>query len=202
MIDDDYFLELPVYTVSESVFDSGFDELLEREAQAGYSRSGGTWPGKDLTWFRERVERDRHIYLRGFGGPWQYNQICGFLCIFPLGHQLRGDAWLPEKRIQRRTRRKRTIVWRGKAFEMSVEPEDSSPTILENLLREIRDLCNETPFKGRYVDTGTLLLQGPFVNWREIVDRSTARGPMGLRVSDLWTSSGKAAHNPSDRSRR
>src|SRR4051812_17801867 len=137
MLDDDYLLELPVYTVDEASFYREFDDAIEREAQSSYARTGGTWPGKDLAWFRERIGKERHIHLRGFGGPWQYNQICGFLCIFPLGDQLRGDAWFPEKRIHRRTSRRRTIEWRGKAFEMSVEPEESSSTILETLLKEI-----------------------------------------------------------------
>lgn len=186
-MDDEFLLELPVYTIKEETFYREFDDALENEAESAYSRTGGTWPGKDLAWFREYIEKERFERLRGFGGPWRYNQICGFLGIYTLGNQLRGHSWFPRRRIYRHTSRKRTIESYGKAFELSVGPEESAEEILTNLFNEIRALRSEPPFRGRYVETGTLLLIGPFVDWRGLMNLSTSKGLMGLKVQDLWS---------------
>ncbi|HEV3459109.1 MAG TPA: hypothetical protein VHG32_21360 [Thermoanaerobaculia bacterium] len=119
MLDDDYLLEVPIYTIDETSFNREFEGALEREAESRYGFVRDL-PGKDLAWCRERVEKEKSSHLRGFGGPWRYNQICGLLGIYPLGDQLRGDYWRRSGRIYRRTSRKCKIEYQGTAFEATI----------------------------------------------------------------------------------
>lgn len=174
MVDDQMFLEIPVYTVAENVFYQGFDAFVERVVEARFAVLRPMGTERDLTRLRAQAESERYDLVRAFGGPWKYNQICGYIGIFPLGDQLRGDAWFQQGRIYKRSTKRRNFEWYGKAFEITVDSEDTSSEIMAHLLREVRALQRERPFKGRYIDLEGFARVGPLVDWRRLVDLSAA----------------------------
>lgn len=185
MYGDEHFFELPIYLEKESKYYGRFEEILEHVTVEAHRRTGD--PRKDLEWHRVRTERWREIYLKGYGGWWHYNQIFGFLGIYPLGDQLRGATWYTTKKLARRDIGKKAINLYGKAFEMTVRPEMSSRAIFDELRSEVRKLCRERPYNRRFLDTTTLDLAGPFLDWRRIMDISTRRGLHGLKAANVGT---------------
>jgi hypothetical protein len=180
---DQYFFELPIYLEVEDNYDERFEQLLEAEAVKLWRRESD--PRKDLAWHRQQGERWREAYLRAYGGRWRYNQIFGFLGIYPLGGQLRGDTWYSTKKLARRNIARKDIAWCGKAFEMDVRPEQSSAEIFEQLRKTIRCLRHGAPYKRRFLDIRSLELAGPFLDWRRLMDISVGRRPKGISVEEL-----------------
>lgn len=190
MFDSDvYVIEVPVYSVSEGRYDAEFctykERLVERLCQGGGSR-------EDHQGFVNGLPR----LLEEFGGRWRYNQIVGFVGILPLGCQLRGYIWLSmAKRVQRKLRCKR-IECRAKGFEMTVRNEDDSEKIFCSLLDNLRALEKGDLLRRRHLDLRAIMAVGPFINWRELVDKEHDRGGVPAKRG---TQVGRLPHNTADR---
>lgn len=183
MYGDQHIFELPIYLEPEKNYYERFEELVEARTVESWRRTGD--PRKDLDWHRQRTDRWREMYLRGYGGRWAYNQIFGFLGIYPLGDQLRGATWYSSKKLARRNITRKEIDLYGKAFEMTVREDQTSEEIFSNLMAEIQALRTERPYKRRFLCTRSLELAGPFFNWRKLMDISTQCGLFGVRVENL-----------------
>ncbi|MCZ7543735.1 MAG: hypothetical protein M5R40_09440 [Anaerolineae bacterium] len=156
--------EIPIYRCTPHFFFTQFEKDKQKHLGELFLRSGipreqapDTYAGSEL-----RFEDQ-------YGGPWQYNQVVGWLQLYVLGSQIRGEIWFVDaERIRRKMRNKRFCHY-GKAFELDVEPEDTSAKIYEGVLSELKQLEEEKPFKGRYLDLEALCNIGPLINWRELV---------------------------------
>jgi len=45
--------------------------------------------------YPDRRTRDEDHAFRKFGGAWNFNEIVGFVRLYVLGSQIRGELWLP-----------------------------------------------------------------------------------------------------------
>lgn len=183
MYGDQHFFELPIYIEREDSYYERLDQRIETRAEEAWRKTGN--PQKDLEWHRQHGERWRDVYLRSYGGRWAYNQIFGFLGIYPLGDQLRGATWFSTKKLVRRDISRKDIDLHGKAFELTVRPSRNSQEIFSELMEEIQSLRRERPYKGRYLDTRPLELAGPFLDWRRLMDVSSNCGLYGVCVENL-----------------
>lgn len=180
---DQHFFELPIYLESESAYYRRLNEQVEQSAQHSWQRTND--PRKDLDWHR-RIARSRyHLALQRYGGAWTYNQIVGFLGIYPLGDQLRGATWYSERKLVRRTTGRREIGLDAKAFELTVPPQQQSAEIFSALLQEVCELRKHKPYKGRHLDIRALELGGPFLDWRRLMDISQRTGLYGVHIESL-----------------
>ncbi|MBM3134699.1 MAG: hypothetical protein FJZ89_05300 [Chloroflexi bacterium] len=106
--------------------------------------------------------------MKKYGG-WRYTQVIGWIRLYVLGNQIRGDTWFVDaKRIDREMNRKR-FRHCEKAFELSFFPEDSSLDIYSQVCDALEKLTKEKPFKARYLDLEAFHNAGPFVNWRGLL---------------------------------
>jgi len=162
MYGDQYFFELPIYIESEDSYLNKVDELIEEKARKAWKETSD--PRKDLEWYRERKNKQRDRYLHEFGGAWRYNQIFGFLCIYPLGCQIRGATWYTTKKLVRRNIWRRDIDYCSQAFDLTIDPSQTSDEIFSLLIKRIRKLEKERPYIRRHIDTRPLELVGPFLD--------------------------------------
>ena len=110
---------------------------------------------------RRRFQADR-------GYPWRYNEVVGWIRLYVLGDQIRGDVWLAEeKRLTRRG--PRSFRCRGKAIEIQLWPEDLSHVIFGKILSEISALRKQLLFRRRHIDVACLQQIGPFIDWRRLL---------------------------------
>lgn len=175
---DEHFFELPIYLESEERYYERFDRILEAKAKEAWQRSAD--PRKDLNWYRQRKRRLSEIYLRQYGGTWAYNQIFGFLGIYPLGDQLRGATWYSTKKLSRRDIKSKEIDFYAKAFELTIYPDQDSSEIFDSLMAEVVSLRQDYPYRRRYLETRQLELTGPFFDWRRLIDISMQCGRVRL----------------------
>ncbi len=108
-------------------------------------------------------------FTKKYGG-WRYTQAIGWIRLYVLGQQIRGEIWAVDaKRIDREMNKKK-FQHLGKAFELSFFPgEDSPAEIYSQVCHALERATKEKPFKGRYIDLEAFQNIGPFINWRGLV---------------------------------
>jgi hypothetical protein len=103
-----------------------------------------------------------------FGGPWQLNEIIGYIRLFFLGSQIRGEYFgVQQKRIVR-TRRKTMMLLELKLVpEMEIPREATSAQIFA-VISEYVQRCKKQMNK-RVVDDSFLSTLGPFIDWKSLI---------------------------------
>ena len=157
-----YVFEIPVYRCSRDKHAMEMERNRERIAER-LRRYGGN--GLPSGFFEECVQR---FHAREWY-PWKFNEIVGWIRLYVLGRQIRGETWfIRAKRIRRDLKRKR-IFYVGKAFEVDISPSDTSQEIFEAILAELKKLSAEKLFRGRFIDLETFVNVGPYINWVELL---------------------------------
>lgn len=145
-----YFFDLPVYRIPRERY------YQEREAFLIKNSSSS-----DDSSIRDHLQR---VY----GGPWEYNEIIGYIKLHFLGTQVRGECFAIRRQRLVRTGRKLLEFQTWKlAPEMSVNAE-SNGTILESICNYIDACGREIP--RRHIDTELFDALAPFVNWKALYD--------------------------------
>lgn len=104
--------------------------------------------------------------------PWKYNEVIGWICLYIMGTQIRGDYYFTSaKRIGKGIRKKRFNYY-GKAFEHSLTRNLSSNEIYQEIINELEHLNkNNKSFKNRHIDLKSFKIIGEFVDWKLLVDK-------------------------------
>jgi hypothetical protein len=163
---DYYIFEIPVYRCTK---DSYYADMKEGEARYmdDLFESKGVPRERDPEAYRIYKEH----FMTRFGGPWDFNQIVGWIRLYAEGSHVGGHLWwVKERRLQRK-------MW--KTFYLSSYSDilatyftlnDDSDGILRETLAQLEGRARETPLKGRHVDLSTFCRIGPFINWRGLLD--------------------------------
>ena len=171
-----YFLDIPVYRLPEA------DYYLQRER---YIESI-FFPEDDPTTAElnrrskandpQRWGTRYDIFAKIYGGPWDYNEIIGFIRLHFFGSQIRGDYWSTDaKRIVRT--RKKLFKWRTwkLAPEMELPENGTNAEIYETVRKYVQRCAQEIP--GRCIFTRDLDVLGPHVDWNGLLQDGSNYGP-------------------------
>lgn len=165
-----HFYDLPVYRLSRKRYYKDMDEYIKKNMYSGspsHLKMMEDFYRKEPTRKREAEDRLRESY----GGSWEYNEIIGYIRLYFLGTQIRGEYWgVNSKRIVR-TRRKilEYKTWQL-ASEIDLHREADSFSIFSKIM-EYLGRCQKE-LKGRYIDTGNFKTIGPFVDWKSLYEDS------------------------------
>lgn len=104
-----------------------------------------------------------------FGGPWQYNEIVGYIRLHFVGSQIRGEYFAPNtSRIVKTRKRVFWLQTHKLAPEVSIPLTATSGQIFD-LIKDYVDACKrELP--RRYIDASQLMRLGPFVDWKGLYE--------------------------------
>lgn len=115
-----------------------------------------------------RIHEEQHFW-EIYGGPWQYNQVIGWIRLSVLGSQLRGYLWnMTGKRFRRKSRNQIKRI--GKVFEIDVTPDESSEQIRVKIEQELERLQKEWCKKKRFLDLECFRSLTPCIDWRKLMD--------------------------------
>jgi len=156
-----YFFEIPIYRVSEERFNEGYDRDLLRWLDS--------IPGLDVHQISEdlRTRMEQHFW-ETYGGPWRFNQAVGWLRLYVLGSQIRGEIWMSAaKRLQRKGSRR--FRHEGKAFEMHCGHTESSRDICSELADELHRFQREHRSGRLHLDLECFEMLSPFIDWHQLV---------------------------------
>lgn len=165
---ENYFFELPIYRCSKEKHDEEMEHLrrkinMEVPDVKGYEK--------------ENEETKKYLFHRQ-SYNYNYNEVIGWLKLYVLGNQIRGEYHFEvDSNDKRRTKkrinkgiRKKQFEYFGKAFEHSFYKNESSGQIYSRIIEEIEYLMkNETPFKGRVIDNTKFMQIGKFVDWKRLL---------------------------------
>lgn len=124
----------------------------------------------------EPTEEDRkishNILWPKLMGPWRFNQIVGWVRVYRLGDQLRGEYWsIKAKRFGLQVKKKR-LTPQGKAFEIWPGDKETSEQIFHRMCQKLRAF--EKELQGRVLDLESFEKLGRFVDWRQLTDTLNA----------------------------
>lgn len=171
-----YFMDLPVYRLPEKDYyrdrEKHIEEILFPSANPELAEGSRRQRETDRARFDYRYELFANIY----GGPWNYNEIIGFIQLHILGSQIRGDYWSTDAKRIVRTRTKR-FKWRTHklAAEMDL-PRGGSNTEIFATIRQYVERCGHE-LKGRCIFTRDFEVLGPHVDWNGLLKDGTNYGP-------------------------
>jgi len=163
-----FFFDIPVYRVSLKEYERDKAKYIEESMY-------GTPPNIDqqMKAFHEREpsikqQFENHL-IRRYGGSWQYNEIVGWVQLFFLGSQIRGEYWGVDAKRITRTRKKQ---FEFKSLKLVPEIDIPHAATNSEIFGVVQDYLSECQkkLKHRYIDTSRLELIGPYVDWRRLIE--------------------------------
>lgn len=163
-----YFFEIPVYRISESVYEKQMDDFLRRKIP--------TYNGmKEILFSRVKNPgiSDTNAMLSGmlskeFGGPWKYNEIIGYLRLYLYGNQIRIEYWQVQVKKIVKSRKK---LFGCKSYKVvdEVAVKDLSKNSQIKVAIEAAIKNCEIKFKKRHLDLHHFNLIKDYVDWVNFV---------------------------------
>ena len=155
-----YFCDLPVYRISEKEYYRRRDVEISKCVK---NCMRGLDPSEEML-RRNREWREQHFYEKY--GPWNFNEIFGYLKLHFLGSQIRGEYFSAEKSRVGLTR-KRVFTWHSwkLAPEESLWGEENNEEIVA-AIRKYIEACKKELRKGRVIDTQNFDALAEYVDWR------------------------------------
>lgn len=150
-----YFFDIPVYRLSEEKYDA----QTEAEIQGNYLKNGR---GKPPISYNDYFER-----MSIFHDPWRFNETIGYIRLYFLGHEIRGDYYQHKASRIYKTRRKHIRYKTYKlADEISILNQNDAQ-IYESILLYLHKCERELP--KRYIDLENFKQIGQYLRWNALI---------------------------------
>jgi hypothetical protein len=158
--------DVPVYRLSREKYELQQTKFIERELK----NSGGRYWEEACRRSPElKVQAEGHLW-NIYGGSWLYNEIIGFIRLFFLSEQIRGEYYRVEAKKIIRTRRK---VFRPLASEVTSPEKVSLGSSNQEIFGKIRNYLlrvqNEKELKKHYIDASVLENVGLHIDWSALL---------------------------------
>ena len=165
-----YFYDVPVYRLSHERYYKDMGEYIKKHMCSGrpsHKKMMEDFYRREPARKREAQDRLRKSY----GGTWEYNEIIGYIRLYFLGTQIRGEYWGVNSKRVVRTRKKilECKTWKL-ASEIDLHQEPDSLSIFSKIMEYLGKCQKE--LKGRYIDTENLKTIGPYVDWKSLLEDS------------------------------
>lgn len=165
---DNYFFEIPIYRCTKEKYFVEMGKLREKINSEIPCILGN----------EKNTEKTKSILFSTQSYNYEFNEIIGWLKLYVLGNQIRGeyhfevstcDRQTTKKRINKGIRKKQFENF-GKAFEITIYKNENSNQIFLKIIEKIDYLMQEElPFKGRVIDTTMFTKIGEFVDWERLL---------------------------------
>jgi len=167
-----FFFDVPIYKIEKESYEANqklyIDECLNDDPEHH---------AEIEAFYRECPHakiRNSDYFWRQYGGPWQFNEIIGYIRLYSEGYQIRGQLWYVDvKRVVRNPRHKILICKNaGLGFGIPVDtPTQSTNVEIFDLIMKYLDSVRLLPrFKKRFVDSSLFETIGPYVDWKSLIN--------------------------------
>lgn len=153
--------DLPVYRLTSARYAA--DQQRAREKTRAHYEALCPAGGKISTALDQRIsdqQMDKY-------GPWEFNEILGYIRLHFLGSQVRGEYFSAEKQ---RNPISRTKVFKWQTWKLAPErsfnPKASNDEILRVIRQYVADCRALLP--KRFIDDSAIETLGPHVDWRSL----------------------------------
>ena len=154
--------DLPVYRLKQDVYYKDREDWLEKHLP-------------DSEFMREYYAKnpERRIHAKQHAddaswGPWDFNEIIGYVRLHIVGTQIRGEYWCHEAKRYTRTRRK-IFKWQSNKLvtEMNL-PVASTNRAIGMVIDDYIEACSQE-LPGRYIDSARFEAISPHMNWKSLI---------------------------------
>jgi hypothetical protein len=167
--------DIAIYRVSEERFKSQHDRHLADHLASLARQTGGETSPR----LRGLIEAR---YLQEWG-PWQFNQIIGWLRLHACRFAVNADVWLSDAKVfQRRMRNKRFYLYGTEPVVVDAGSL-SSDEIHGKIVAELSRFGRAWRRKGFFLDLGAAVHSSAFLNWHGVL---SAAGEPRRRVNELY----------------
>ncbi|TDA69667.1 hypothetical protein E0765_00025 [Sulfuricurvum sp. IAE1] len=158
-----YFFDIPVYRLSEEKYDAQTDAEIQENYQQMYLKNGRAKPSISYDDYFEKMSI--------FYDPWRFNETIGYIRLYFLGHEIRGDYCQHKVSRIYKTRRKHIRYKTYKlADEISILNQNDTQ-IYESILLYLQKCASELP--KRYIDMENFKQIGRYVHWNALIRNET-----------------------------
>jgi hypothetical protein len=156
-----YFFEIPIYRCDP---DTHTKEMSDKEIE--FTRE--EWKDTAPISYQNMINH----FHESVWYPWKFNEVIGWLCLYIMGSQVRGEYYFDTaKRINKGIRIKK-FKYVGKAFEHSLKFSLTSQEIFNEIILELEKLnFRRKPLKKRYIDLETFKTVGQFIDWKTLTEK-------------------------------
>lgn len=157
-----YLIDIPIYRCTIEKHAKELDEAKTKRLQYLIDLHGVAVKNSNAY---ENIGND---FDRRAWFPWRFNEIIGWIRIYALGNQIRGELWFTNAKRIRRDLNNKKIFYIGKAFEITISERQLSEDIFNTIYEELILQEKKPPIKGRYLDKDLFLRTGELINWIEV----------------------------------
>jgi len=160
-------IDLPVYRLTEDRYYAERNAYVDRIMYEHPLPSTPSSPSTAVGLSGPDATMRDHL-VKSFGGPWNYNEIIGFLRLHFLGSQVRAEYWRVDVKRIVRSRTKIFVPWAHKLVpEKELPMSGTSEEIFRAVTGHVED-CKRS-LRDRHVDATTLESLGPYIDWRALL---------------------------------
>jgi hypothetical protein len=166
-----YIFDVPIYRKSKNDFKAEINAEFAKHVEWMISSDPHQRPLNS-----ETKIRGKDSIVRKYGGPWQFNQIIGWLRLFAEGYTIGGHLWwVDAQRLNRRMLNKRLkLITPSDVLHVRFLNE-SSTELFNKLLERFTAMTKESKYKNRYIDLDVFCRVGPIIDWRALLDGITEK---------------------------
>ena len=159
-----YIFEVAIYKISEAEFWSEYEADLA-ESLADLERRSGI----PLDRAPHAARSFKLRFWDEYVAPWRYNQIVGWIHVFVLGKQVRGDLWLVDAKRYRKRMILKKFRLRGKAFEVVTSRDEDNAVLAERVRESLLRVAHRFGRRKLAVDIEAFNNLSPYVDWRRLL---------------------------------
>jgi hypothetical protein len=161
------FFDVPVYRLTKEKYESEQRAFIQREMSADGNRNV-----QEMYRRHPDVKRTTENHLwESYGGSWLFNEIIGFIRLFLLSDQIRGEYFHVKAKKVVRTSRK---IFGPLGIEITaprrIPQKSSNQKIFSHIRNFLSRAQNESELKKYYIDTSVLEYIGPHMNWNALLE--------------------------------
>ena len=163
MVGDDYIFILPVYRVEEEKYYADLNEDFERLVSDGWDQE-----------FRDKyyslVQGWRNHHHASYGGAWNFNEIVGYIKLYFLGTQVRGEYWstIPKRKVKTR---KKQFEYKTHKLYVEIEIREKSKEGILAAIEEYLEGCRRE-LKNRHIDRKEFDKLKNHIDWPAVFDET------------------------------
>lgn len=175
-MEDLYIFDVPIYRCTKHSYYADMEQREKKHIHELLTNNGVPHETAPDT-----HQRAKEHLRKAFGGPWDFNQIIGWIRLYAEGSHIGGQLWwVDAKRIRRDTRKTFYLRTPSNILATYFAPTDNSASIFSETLTQLEALGKRIQVEGHYVDLENFRNLGPFIKWRELLNSAvTSRRKRG-----------------------
>jgi len=155
------FFDIPVYRVKESQYNQELNKHLEKHMRSlemkNFVESRTEW----ATAYQAKL-------MKSYGGQWEFNEIIGYIKLYILWTQIRGEYYQTDAKRIVKTRKKVIKFKSLKVVDEKELPTQGNNKEIYTIILDYLTDC-QTYLKKQYIDLRVFKTIGPFIDWKSLL---------------------------------